>query len=66
LLYVDISQGLWRGLGGGGSLFWLHTETLTFMGPGPYQNTAAFQIEVDRIPPNFDILFVVSISYSAI
>jgi hypothetical protein len=49
---------IWRGLGGGGGPFWLHRETLTFMGPAAYQNTAGFQIGVNKIPPNFDTVFV--------
>ena len=43
------------------SPFWLHRETLTFMGPAAYQNTAVFQIGVNKIPPNFDTLFVTSV-----
>ena len=37
--------------------FWLHRETLTFIGPAVYQITAGFQIGVNKIPPNFDTLF---------
>ena len=44
-----------------GGPFWLHRETLTFMGPAAYQNTAVFQIGVDKIPPNFDTLFATSL-----
>jgi len=44
--------------GFGGCPFWLHKETLTFMGPAAYQNTAVFQIGVNKIPPNLDTLFV--------
>jgi hypothetical protein len=51
----------WRGLGGGAGPFWLHKETLTFMGPAAYQNTAVFQIGVNKIPPNFDTLFATSL-----
>ena len=37
LLCVDMTnQGIWRDVGGGGGPFWLHRETLTFMGPAPY------------------------------
>jgi len=50
------NQDIWRGLGGGGSPFWLHRKTLTFMGPAAYQNTTGFQIGVNKIPPNFDTL----------
>ena len=57
LLCVDINEGFWRGLGGGEGPFWLHRETLTFMVPAAYQNTAVFQIGVNKIPPNFDTLF---------
>jgi hypothetical protein len=39
-----------------GRPFCLHRETLTFMGPAAYQNTAVFQIGVNKIPPNFDTL----------
>jgi hypothetical protein len=39
-----------------GGPFWLHRETLTFMGPAAYQNTAVIQIGVNKTPPNFDIL----------
>jgi len=61
LLCVHINQGFWKGLGGGGGPFWLHRETLTFMGPAAYQNTAVFQIGVNKIPPNFNTLFVTSL-----
>jgi len=44
------------GGGGGGCQFWLHRETLTFMGPAAYQNTVIFQIGVNKILPNFDML----------
>ena len=56
-----MNQGFWRGLEGGGGPFWLHRETLTFMGPAAYQNTAVFRIGVNKIPPNFDTLFVTSL-----
>jgi len=56
-----MNQGFWRGLGVGGGPFWLHRETLAFMGPAAYQNTAVFQIGVNKIPPNFDTLFVTSL-----
>jgi hypothetical protein len=56
ILYLFI----WRSLGGGGSPFWLHTETLTFMCPAVYQNTAVIQIGVNKIPTNFDTLFATS------
>ena len=58
-----INQGFWRGLGGGGGPFCLHRETLTFMGPAAYQNTAVFQIGVNKIPPNFDTLFAMSLEF---
>jgi hypothetical protein len=54
-------QVFWRGLGGEGGPFWLHRETLTFMGPGAYQNTVVFQIGVNKIPSNFDTLFATSL-----
>jgi hypothetical protein len=54
LLFVDINRGLWRGLGGGGCLFWLHRETMTFICHAAYQNAAVIQIGVNKIPPNFD------------
>ena len=44
-----------------GGPFWLHRETLTFIGPGAYQNTAVIQVGVNRIPPNFDTLFATSL-----
>ena len=52
-----INQGFWRGLVGGGGPFYLHRETLTFMGPAAYLNTMVFQIGVNRVPLNFDTLF---------
>jgi len=52
-----MKQGFLRVLEGGGDPFWLHRETLTFKGPAAYQNTAVFQIGVNKIPPNFDTLF---------
>jgi hypothetical protein len=61
LLCIDINQGFLRGLGGGGGLFWLHQETLTFMGPAAYQNRVVFQVGVNKIPPNFNTLFVMSL-----
>jgi len=61
LLCVDINWGFWRGLGGGGGPFWLHRETVTFMGPAAYQNTVIFQVGVNKIPPNFNTLFVTSL-----
>jgi hypothetical protein len=56
-----MNHGIWRGLGGGGGPFWLHRETLTFKVPAAYQNTAEFQIRVNKIPPKFDTLFATSI-----
>jgi len=56
-----MNQGIWRGLEGGGGPFWLHREALTFMGPAVYQNTAGFQIGVNKIPPNFNTLFMMSL-----
>jgi hypothetical protein len=56
-----MNQGLWRGLGGGGGPFWLHRETLNFKVAAAYQNTAVFQIGVNKIPPNFDTLFAMSL-----
>jgi len=56
-----MNQGFWKGLGGGVGPFWLHREILTFMGPAAYQNTAVFQIGVNKIPPNFDTLFATSL-----
>jgi hypothetical protein len=44
-----------------GGPFWLHRETLTFMGPAANHNTALFQIGVNKIPPNFNTLFVTSL-----
>jgi hypothetical protein len=45
-----IYHGLWRGIGGGGGTFWLHTEA-----------TAVYRIGVNKIPPNFDTLFAMSL-----
>jgi hypothetical protein len=56
-----MNQGIWMGLGGGGGPFWLHRETLTFKVPAAYQNTAVFQIGVNKIPPKSDTLFVTSL-----
>jgi hypothetical protein len=56
-----MNHGIWRGLGGEGDPFWLHRETLIFMGPAAYQNTAGFQIGVNKIPQNFDTLFAMSL-----
>jgi hypothetical protein len=56
-----MNQSFWRGLGGGGGPFWLHRETLTFTGPAAYHNTAVIQIGVNKTPPNFDTLFVMSL-----
>ena len=58
-----MNQGFWRGLEGGGGSFWLHRETLTFMGPAAYQNTLVFQIGVNKIPPNFNTQFVTSLEF---
>jgi hypothetical protein len=56
-----MNQGFWWGLGGGGGPFCLHRETLTFMGPAANQNTAVFQIGLNKIPPNFNTLFMMSL-----
>jgi len=32
-------SGFWKCVGGEGGPFWLHKETLIFMGPAAYQNT---------------------------
>jgi hypothetical protein len=56
-----MNQGFSKGLGGGGGPFWLQRETLTIMGPAAYQNTAVFQIGLNKIPPNFDTLFAPSL-----
>ena len=61
LLCQHINQGLWRGLGSGGGTFWLHKESLTLKGPAAYQATAFYQIGVNKIPPNFDTLFAMSL-----
>jgi len=31
------------------------------MGPAAYQNTAGYQVGVNKIPPNFNTLFVMSL-----
>jgi hypothetical protein len=56
-----MNQGFWRGLGSGGGPFCLHGDTLNFMGPAAYQNTAVIQIGMNKIPPNFDTLFATSL-----
>jgi hypothetical protein len=56
-----MNQGFWRGLEGGGGTFWLRRETLTFVGPAAYQNTAVFRIGVNKIPANFNTLFATSL-----
>ena len=55
-----MNQGFWRGLGDGVSPFWLHKETLTFVGSAAYQNTVVFQIGVNKVTPIFDTLFATS------
>jgi len=55
-----INQGLWRGLGGGGGPFWLQKNP-DLHGSAAYQNTAVFQIGVNKIPPNFNTLFATSL-----
>jgi len=52
---------LWRGLGGGGCTFWFHKETLTFRDPAAGQATAVYGREVNKIPPNLDTLFAMSL-----
>jgi hypothetical protein len=42
-----------------GDTFWLQNDTLTFEGEA-YQSTAIYWIEMSRIPPNFDTVFVTS------
>jgi len=61
LLCVDMNRGICRGLGGGRGPFWLHRETLSFKVPAAYQNTAVFQIGVNKIYPKFDTLFATSL-----
>jgi hypothetical protein len=56
-----MNQGIWRDLGGEGGPFWLCRETLTFKVPAAYQNTAVFQIGVNKIPTKFDTLFETSL-----
>jgi len=36
-------------------------KTLTFMCPAAYQNTVVFRIGANKIPPNFNTLFVTSL-----
>jgi len=54
---LTYKSGCWRGLGGGGGPFWLHKETLTFKSPAAQQTCTVYRIEVNRIPPSFDMLF---------
>jgi len=56
-----MNQDFWRYLGGGGGPFWLHRETLTFICLATYQNTAVFQVGVNKNPPNFDTVFASSL-----
>jgi hypothetical protein len=56
-----INQGLWKGLGSEGGTFWLHKESLTFKGPAALQATAVYSVQVNKIPPNFNTLFVTSL-----
>jgi len=56
-----MNHGFWRDLGSGGGSFQLHGETLTFLSPAPYQNTAVFQIGVNKVTPIFDTQFATSI-----
>jgi len=53
---LRIHQCLWWGLGGERGTFWLLNESLTFKGPEAQQATA-----VNKIPPNFDTLFAMSL-----
>ena len=60
LLCVDIWIWVLGGVEGGeGGPFWLHRETLTFLGPTAYQNTKLFLL-VNKIPPDFNTLFATS------
>jgi hypothetical protein len=52
-----MNHGFWRGLRGEGDTYWLHRSTLTFRVPAAYHYTAVFQIEVNKIPPNFNTSF---------
>jgi hypothetical protein len=56
-----MNQGFWNGLKGGGVPFWLHGETMTFICSAAYQNTAVIQTGVNKNPPNFDTLFVMTL-----
>jgi hypothetical protein len=56
LLCVDISIRVF-----GGAPFCLHRETLTFMCPAAYQNTAVIQIRANKIPTKFDTMFAMSL-----
>jgi len=55
------NRSFWSGLGGAGGTFWLHKETLTFKGPVAEQATAFYCLRVNKIPPNFDTLSVMSL-----
>jgi hypothetical protein len=52
---------LWKSLGSEAGAFWLQRETLTFKGPVAQQTTAVYQLEVNKIPPNFNTLLTTSI-----
>jgi len=45
----------WRGT------FWLLNESLNFKRPAALQSTAVYRIGVNKIPPNFDTLFVTTL-----
>ena len=44
-----------------GGPFWVHVETRTFMGATAFENTALYPVGVNKIPPDLDTLFVMSL-----
>jgi len=56
-----INHGLWSGLGGGGGTFWLRKGSQTFKGPAAQQAIEFYGIGVNKIPPNFNTLFAMSL-----
>jgi len=50
-----VGFGWWRGT------FWLLNENLTFKGPALWQETAVYQMGVNKIPPKFNTLFATSV-----
>jgi hypothetical protein len=43
-----MNHGFWRGLGGGGGIFWLYRVTLTFKIPAALQATILYEIGEEK------------------